>query len=41
MPDNTMTAGDVWNVVMFLVVPLLIIYIGLVWWSCTRDRWKR
>jgi cytochrome oxidase assembly protein ShyY1 len=36
-----MPASDVWQVFLFLVLPLLACYVGLMVWSCKRDRWKR
>lgn len=35
-----MSGGDVWQLVLGLIVPVLLVYAALVWWSCSRDRWK-
>jgi hypothetical protein len=29
------------QVVVFLVAPLVLLYVGLLVWSCNRDRWRR
>jgi hypothetical protein len=36
-----MSASDVWQVFLFLVLPLLACYVGLVVWSCTHEWRKR
>jgi hypothetical protein len=29
------------QIFLFLVAPLVLLYIGLVVWSCNHDRWRR
>lgn len=29
-----------WPAFLLFVLPILLIYIGLVYWSCHKDRWK-
>lgn len=41
MPSQGMSTGDVWQVFLFLILPLLVIYVGILVWSCTHDRRKR
>jgi hypothetical protein len=36
-----MSTGDVWAAFLFLVLPLLVIYVCILVVSCTHDRWKR
>lgn len=41
MPGSGMSASVVWQVFLFMVLPLLACYVGLMVWSCTYDRRKR
>lgn len=41
MTGNHLTEAQVWQVVLFLILPLVVAYIGLLVWSCKRDRRKR
>lgn len=41
MSSNGMTSAAAWQVILFLVVPLLACYGGLLVWSLRRDREKR
>jgi hypothetical protein len=41
MSSSGMSAGEVWQVFWFLVLPLLVCYVGLLVWSCKRDRGQR
>ena len=36
-----MSTNEVWQAFLFVVLPLLACYLGLMVWSCTHDRWKR
>lgn len=38
MSSSSMPAGDIWQVILFLVLPLLACYVGLLAWSWRRDR---
>lgn len=42
MSSNGMSASGVWQVFLFLflVLPLLVCYVGLLVWSWRRDRGK-
>jgi hypothetical protein len=37
----TVSDGTVWHVLLFVILPLLALYAGLVWYGFTNDRWKR
>jgi hypothetical protein len=41
MTGNQLTEAQVWQVFLFLVLPLLVGYAGLLIASCKRDRHKR
>jgi hypothetical protein len=41
MSSSGLSAGEIWQVILFLMLPLLTCYVGLLVWSCNRDRWKR
>ncbi len=41
MSGSAMSAGAVWQGCLFLVLPLLACYVGLLVWSWRRDREKR
>jgi uncharacterized membrane protein len=30
-----------WQALLFMVLPMVGIYVGVMVWSCTHDRWKR
>jgi uncharacterized membrane protein len=36
-----MSASDVWQTLLLVVLPLLGLYVGLMVWSTKRDRWPR
>jgi hypothetical protein len=29
------------QVFLFMILPLVLLYVGLIVWSCNRDRWRR
>jgi hypothetical protein len=37
----TISDAAVWHVVLYLLLPLLLLYIALVAYATTKDRWKR
>lgn len=41
MTGNQLTEAQVWQVALFLILPLLACYVGLLVWSCKRDRRNR
>jgi hypothetical protein len=41
MSSSGMSAAAAWQVILFLVVPLLASYVGLLVWSLRHDREKR
>ena len=41
MTGDQLTSAQVWQVFLFLILPLLLCYVGLVVWSCKHDRRQR
>jgi hypothetical protein len=33
--------SPLWQVLVFMILPLVLLYAGLLEWSCNRDRWRR
>lgn len=36
-----MTTGQMWQFILFFVVPMVTLYVGLLLWSTNKDKWKR
>ena len=40
MSSSGMSAGEIWSVILFLILPMLACYVGLLVWSLRHDREK-